>query len=195
MVSRFKPWHLKVKLCLLFLLPFSVVFSQKLAFDIFLFGDKIGQTVVERTVKNDSITTYTLKHASEAHIFFTTRKVSLYYDITYKRNRLFSSYAKNTRNDEVHVTTIQWQNNNYIMKADNETQCIKPPVDCTTVRLFFEEPCSTSQVFSERMGIYRYIKKTKEGTYECEMSDGLTYIYHYKNGKLTELEMRKGFLG
>ena len=173
----------------------SSSFSQKLSFDIFLFGNKIGSTIVEKTIKNDSVTTYTLQSNSEAHIFFTTRKIALHYDIVYKHNQLFSSYSKNTRNDEVHVTTIQWQNNNYIMKREDGALCIKPPVDCSTVKLFFAEPCNNQQIFSERLGEYRMIKKTGDGTYEAEMKEGLTYIYHYKNGKLLELEMRKGLLG
>ena len=81
------------------------------------------------------------------------------------------------------------------MKRDDGTFCIKPPVDCSTVKLFFQEPCDTNKIFSERLGEYRLIKKTGEGVYEAEMKDGLTYIYRYKNGKLTELEMRKGLLG
>ena len=179
---------------LLFLLS-TFSFSQKLTFDIFLFGNVIGQTVVERSVKNDSITQYTLNNASEAHIFFTTKKFSLHYDITYKRDRYFSSYSKHTRNDEVHITTIQWQGNKYVMKIDNVASNIFGLVDCSTVKLFFAEPCSATQIFSERLGEYRVIKKREDGVYQAEMTEGITYYYHYKDGKLVELEMRKGFLG
>jgi hypothetical protein len=177
------------------LLCVSTSFAQKLTFDVFLFGNKIGQSIVEKNIKNDSITIYTLNSYSEAHIFFTTRKVGLHYDIVYKRNQFISSFSKSTRNDEVHLTTIQWQNNCYFMKRDDGTFCIKPPVECSTVKLFFQEPCSMEHVFSERLGEYRALKKTGEGTYEAEMKDGITYIYRYKNGKLAELEMRKGVLG
>ncbi len=170
-------------------------FSQKLVYDIFLFGNKIGQSVIEKTIRNDSITRYTLNSASEATVFFTTRKVSLIYDILYKNDQLFSSYSKNTRNDEVHITTIKWENNTYIMKREDGSFCIKPLVDCSTVKLFFHEPCDNQKIFSERLGEYRVIKKTGEGLYQAEMKEGITYYYHYKNDKLVELEMRKGLLG
>ncbi|MBP6732811.1 MAG: hypothetical protein KA149_12170, partial [Chitinophagales bacterium] len=169
--------------------------SQKLTFDIFLFGNKIGQTIVEQTIVNDSVTTYKLNSASEAHIFFTTRKIDLHYDIIYKRGQLFSLYSKSTRDGESHITTIQWQNGSYLMKRDAESFCIKPVVDCSTVKLFFIEPCSNEHVFSERIGEYRPLKKKAAGIYEAEMTDGLTYIYHYTSGKLTEIEMRKGLFG
>ncbi len=168
--------------------------AQKISFDIFLFGNKIGQTVVERIVKNDSVTAYMLNSSSVAHIFFTTRKISLFYDVVYKRSQLISSYSKSVRNNETHITTIKWENNNYIMQRDSDAYCIKPVVECSTVKLFFSEPCN-SRVFSERLGEYRSIRKTSEGVYEAEMSDGILYIYRYKNGKLVELEMKKGLLG
>ena len=186
---------MKAFFSLLLFLWFGFSSAQKLTYDIFLFGNKIGQSVIEKNVKSDSITTYTLQSNSEAHIFFTTRKIALHYDIVYKRNQLYSSYSKNTRNDEVHVTTIQYENTTYIMKREDGAFCIKPFVDCSTVKLFFAEPCNPKQIFSERLGEYRAIKKTGEGTYEAEMKEGLTYTYHYKNGKLIELEMRKGLLG
>lgn len=169
--------------------------SQKLAFDIFLFGNKIGQTVVEREVKNDSITQYTLNSFSEAHVFFTTRKISLHYDITYKHDWLTNVFSRHTRNDEVHVTTIQWNGNKYVMNLDGVISYIINMVSCTTVKLFFAEPCSPNAIFSERLGEYRVIKKTGDGNYQAEMKEGLTYFYHYKEGKLVELEMRKGMLG
>ncbi|MCX6199361.1 MAG: hypothetical protein NTY88_09095 [Bacteroidetes bacterium] len=180
----------------LFLLLANNSFSQKLGFDIFLFGNKIGQSSIEKTIKNDSITSYTLQSNSEAHIFFTTRKISLHYDIVYKNSLLFSSYSEHNRNDERHTTTInRQQNNTYLMKRDAEAFCLKPEIDCSTVKLFFAEPCNTQHIFSERLGEWRPLKKTGEGTYEADMKEGITYYYHYKNGKLMELEMKKGLLG
>lgn len=180
----------------LFLLLYTNTFSQKVSFDIFLFGNKIGQSNIEKNVKNDSTTTYTLQSNSEAHVFFTTRKINLHYDIIYKHNELFSSYSKHNRNEEQHITTInKLQNNTYLMNRDNESFCIKPEIDCSTVKLFFNEPCSAQHIFSERLGEWRPIKKTGEGTYEADMKEGIIYYYHYKNGKLVELEMKKGLLG
>jgi hypothetical protein len=169
--------------------------GQKLTFDIFLFGGKIGETVVERTVKNDSITEYTLNSRSEAHIFFTHRIITLVYDILFKHDQLFSSYSKHTRNDEVHITNIMHEGNRYMIKMDNTVSYLNAAVNCSTVKLFFAEPCSLDKVLSERMGQFRNFKKTGNGEYEAEMSEGITYYYRYKNGKLAELEMHKSILG
>jgi hypothetical protein len=179
----------------LFLLLSIFSSAQKITFDIFLFGSKIGQTTVEKIVKNDSITNYLLNSKSEARIFFVTRKIELHYDILYKRNQLASSFSRSIRNGELHVTNIRWQGNKYVVDREDGSFNLNSLVNCSTVKLFFAEPCDPSKILSERMGEFRYIKKTKEGTYEAEMQDGLTYIYKYQNGKLAELEMRKGMLG
>lgn len=185
--------RLKFLFLLLSLSSFS--FSQKVSFDVFLLGNIIGHTNVEKRVLNDSITTYTLQSNTEAHIFFTHRILSLHYDIVYKRGVLFSSYSRHTRNAELHINTITRQQNNYLMVRDNQSFCIKPDIDCSFVQLFFAEPCNVHHAFSERLGEWRPIKKTSEGNYEADMSEGITYYYHYKNGQLVELEMKKGLLG
>ena len=151
--------------------------------------------MVEQQVKNDSITHYTLNSKSEATVFFVTRRIGLTYNIVYKHNRLISSYSKSTRNEVVEITTIKWENNSYLLNRVDGSFCIKPVVDCSTVKLFFAEPCNAGQVLSERMGEFRSLVKTGEGVYKADMQDGLTYFYRYKNGILTELEMRKGMLG
>jgi hypothetical protein len=186
---------LKYFCCFFFIFNLSAAGAQKLTYNIFLFGNKIGQSVIERNVKSTDETDYTLNSASEAHIFFTTRKITLHYDIVFRNDLFFSSYSKHTRNDEVQVTYINRVGNNYKVTRNKEQFVLNGLIDCSTVKLFYVEPCSETRILSERLGEFRIVKKTGPGTYEAEMSDGITYIYRYKDGKLTELEMRKGILG
>ena len=186
---------MKIFFPFLFLLSAYNLSSQQIIIDIYLFGGKIGQSVVQRTVKNDSVTEYKLNSSSEAHVFFTTRKITLLYEEVYKYGHLLSSYCRHTRNDELQITTIARRGNGYVVNANNGISLINELVDCATVKLFFDEPCSMNKVLSERLGEYRTFKKTGEGVYEAEMKEGLTYTYRYKQGKLVELEMRKGIIG
>jgi hypothetical protein len=179
---------------LLFLLS-TLSFAQKLTFDIFLFYNVIGQTVVERSVKNDSIVQYTLNSSSEAHVLLTTRITKLHYDITYKGGHYFSSYSKLNRNDEQHIITVQWQGNKYAINQDNTTLTLTDIIDCSTIKFFYAEPCNMKTVFSERLGENRPIKKTGDGVYQVDMKEGVTYLYKYKDGKLVELEMKSALLG
>lgn len=183
-------------LCFSFLLLLSCYCgAQKLVYNIYLFGSKIGQSVVERNIKSTEETDYTLNSASEAHIFFTTRKITLHYDIVFRNDFFFSSFSRHTRNDEVQLTTITRSGTGYAVKRDKDSFNLNGIINCSTIRLFYEEPCGTDHILSERLGEFRVIKKTAPGTYEAEMSDGITYIYKYKGGKLIELEMKKGLLG
>ncbi|HWB63982.1 MAG TPA: DUF6134 family protein [Chitinophagales bacterium] len=170
--------------------------AQKLTYGIYLFGGRIGESVIDRTVVNDSVTHYTLHSSSEAHIFFSVRKIQLHYDVYFKNGFLFSSYSKHVRNDEVQLTNISLDGNHYNVTINGKNLCITGGlINCSTIRLFYNEPCSTDKMLSERLGEFRQVRKTGEGTYEADMSEGITYIYRYKNGKLIELEMKKGFLG
>ncbi|HLP19765.1 MAG TPA: DUF6134 family protein [Chitinophagales bacterium] len=180
---------------LLLFLHLLTASSQKLVFDVILFGNNIGKTTVEKLVKNDSIVTYLLNSASEAHILFTKHTSTLYYDIMYKRGQYISSYSKGSSNGKTDVTTINWLGTKYLMKRIDGAFNINSPVYCSTIQLFFHEPCDKARVFSERMGEYRTIKKVSDGVYKADMQDGLTYYYRYKNGRLIELEMRRGLLG
>jgi hypothetical protein len=180
---------------LLLFVHVAPAFTQKLAFDVILFGNKIGQTVVEQTNKGDTTIVYELNSNSEAHILFTTHKVTLHYELMFKRGQLISAYSKGNSNGKVDVTTINWQGTRYFMKRSDGNFNVNVPVYCSTTMLFFNEPCDGARVFSERMGEFRTIKKVEPGVYKADMQDGLTYYYRYTAGRLTELEMRRGILG
>lgn len=180
---------------LLFLLHIAPTFAQKLAFDVILFGNKIGQTIVEQSSKGDSLTMYELNSHSEARILFASHKVALHYELMFKHGQLISVYSKGNTNGKVDVTTINWQGTKYFMKRHDGNFNINVPVYCSTTLLFFNEPCDGARVFSERMGEYRTIRKVADGEYKADMQDGLTYYYRYKGGRLIELEMRRGILG
>lgn len=119
----------------------------------------------------------------------------MHYDVVYIRNQYISSFSKNIRNDEVRVTNIRWQGNKYTIQREDRSFNIPHLVDCSTVQLFFAEPCDAHNIFSERSGEFIPVRKMREGTYEADMKEGITYFYHYKNGKLFELEIKKRLLG
>jgi hypothetical protein len=168
--------------------------AQKLNYGIYLFGKKIGVSTIERKRMDDTTLNYTLNSASETTIFFVQRKVSLVYNITYRNDKLFSSYSKNIRNDEVITVQVNQQHGGYSIVRNNCTQLIKSMIDCSSVKFYFEEPCNDDKIFSERIGQFVPIRKISEGEYECTLNEGVTNIYRYKNGKLTELEIKKGMV-
>ncbi len=186
---------MKAALTFISFLLSTVLFSQKLSFDVYLFGNVIGHTGIVRQIMGDTLANYKLHSHSEAYIFFTHRTSTLDYDVSFLRGKLIHCTAKNVRNDESHLVTITCQNNSYLIVRDGEQLCFKPDIIFSSIQLYYEEPKKQKEVFSERLGEYRPMKCVAPHEYEVDMKGGITYTYRYGNGKLLELEMRKGLLG
>ncbi len=166
--------------------------SQKLAFDIILFGKKIGQTVVEKIDHGHGEISYKLHSSSEANLLFTKKTSAMNFDIVYKEGNFFSSYCKNVKDGVAEVVTIEWNGSRYVIKKGAETFNLNQSLDYTAIQLYFSEPVGKSKIFSERLGEFCNFVKTSEGEYVCKLENGVTNTYRYKYGKLYELEMSKG---
>lgn len=161
-------------------------------YDIILFGNKIGQTIVERTDDGKGHVHYTLRSKSEANLVFTKRTSEMSFDITYLNGKLISAYTKNIKDGATEISNIIWQGTQYLIKKGSEILHLNTPVDFSSIHLYFTEPKGRTTIFSERMGQYCTFTRTAEGVYECKLANGVNNIYRYKNGILYELEMSKG---
>jgi hypothetical protein len=183
---------MKTLFVIFFLLVVFIVGAQKNVYDIYLFGNRIGQTVVER--KNDGKGTvhYTLRSKSEANLMFTKKTSEMSFDITYINGKLISAYTKNIKDGVTEISNTIWQGTQYLIKKGAEILHLSNPIDFSSIHLYFMEPKGRTSIFSERMGEYCTFKKTAEGVYECKLANGVSNIYRYRNGVLYELEMSKG---
>lgn len=192
-VNFMAPAHLPKISCTIFIfLLFQLLNAQKLNFDVILFGNKIGHTIIERIVKNDSITQYKLNSSSEVTIFFTKKTSHMNFDVLYKNGKLFSAYVKNVKDGVTEIVNIMWQDTKYIIERGEERLQMLQPLDFSAILLYFTEPLNRTKIFSERMGEYANFVKTGTNQYECKTANGVNNIYRYKDGKLVELEMNKG---
>jgi hypothetical protein len=166
--------------------------AQKLVYDIFLFGNKIGQTIVERHDNGNGIVKYTLNSKSEANVIFTRKTSEMNFDITYQNGQLFSAYTQNIKDGVTEISKIIWQGTRYLIQKGAEMLQLDKPIDFSAIQLYFAEPKGRTIIFSERLGEYCTFKQLSPGVYECKLSNGVTNIYRYKNGALYELEMSKG---
>jgi hypothetical protein len=174
-----------------FLLVFQFIAAQKNVYDIILFGNKIGQTIVERKETGNTIQ-YTLTSKSEANVLFTKKTSEMNYNIVYQNGQLLSAYVKNVKDGVTEISNILWQGTQYMIKKGAEILHINQPISFSSVQLYFTEPIGRASIFSERIGEYCRFTKTGEGVYECKLANGVSNIYRYRNGKLYELEMSKG---
>ncbi|MCW5906876.1 MAG: hypothetical protein KIS94_03380 [Chitinophagales bacterium] len=166
--------------------------AQKQVYDIFLFGNKIGQTIVERKDNGNGTVKYTLNSKSEANVIFTKKTSEMNYDIIYENGQLLSAYTKNMKDGVTEISKTIWQGTKYLIQKGAEMLHLDKPIDFSSIQLYFSEPKGRTVIFSERLGEYCTFKQTSPGVYECKLANGVSNIYRYKDGALYELEMSKG---
>jgi hypothetical protein len=171
----------------------SASYSQKLRYDIFLLGNKIGETTIERK-DSAGLKLYSLRSKSDAKVLFIEKKSCMSTEVLFDKNgNLFSSLFENIRNEEKFLTKVFWDNKKLIVNRDGEKTVLPMAVNFSSLVLYFTEPPNMQKVFSERLGQFFEMVKQSDGTYLTSL-DGHTAVYTYKAGKLIALEM-KGSLG
>lgn len=174
-----------------FILLGSIV-AQNQSFDIFLFGKPIGTMTIEKSNAMNGVSTYKLRSKSEATVLFTKKKNELEFDVTYKDGFLFSSYSKNTVNDEVeNYASASWDGAKYVCQNEQKKFTVGEKAPYSVVMLYFKEPVGVTKIFSERIGDFAELKNVSPGVYEFKMPNGDKNIYHFENGKIKEVEMKK----
>ncbi len=170
----------------------NFVYAQSQSFDIFLFGKTIGTMTIEKSNSISGVSTYKLRSKSEATVLFTKKKNELEFDVTYKDGFLLSSYSKNTVNDEVeNYASASWDGAKYVCQNEQKKFTVGEKAPYSVVMLYFKEPVGVTRIFSERIGDFAELKNVSPGVYEFKMPNGDKNIYHFENGKIKEVEMKK----
>ena len=167
----------------------SSVLAEKLKYEVLLFGKKIGETTVE---VRDSAggKYYKLRSNTQVKMLFVDKRSSMSTDVVFhKDGTLASSFFKNVKEDGIILTQAVSENTKVQVSKNGEKSTIPNPINYTSVLMYFAEPSNMRRVFSERLGVFFDLSKMSDGRYFAEMTGG-SAVYTYKNGKLSELEMK-----
>ena len=175
---------------LLFIESAGFVQAQVIKFDVVLFGKKIGYTSVERVVKPNGTVEYKLRNKSEAKFGFYTKKSDINMTTVYRNGTLEQSSCAATNDEGLKTTFVNKTANGYDADINNKKFCIKKQIKNSSVLLYFFEPKSLTEIFSERLGVFFSLDKIAESEY-MSVVNNVTSYYRYLNGKLVELEMSK----
>jgi len=187
------PTHRSI-LTIILLLWLTASYGQKLKYEVYLMGNKIGETTIERT-DSAGLRHYLLRSNTDAKVFFVERKSDMSTDAFYdSKGNLFTSFFQNIKNGEKFLTKIFWESDKLVVNKDGEKKVVPIAVNFSSLLLYFTEPHNMQKVFSERMGEFFDLVKQADGTYTGHIGE-TTSTYTYKNGKLVQLEMSKGSLG
>ena len=164
-------------------------YGQKLKYNVYLMGDKIGETTIERK-DSAGLKVYSLHSNTDAKVLFVEKKSAMCTNVLYdKDGRLFCSFFKNIKNDDTFLTKVFWDNNKLMVDKDGEKSVLPVAVNFSSLLLYFSEPPNMQKVFSERLGKFFEMVRQSDGTYLASL-DGHSAVYTYKAGKLIALEMK-----
>ena len=187
------PTHRSI-LTIILLLWLMTSYGQKLRYEVYLMGNKIGETTIERK-DSAGLKHYLLRSSTYAKVLFVERKSDMSTEAFYdSKGNLFNSFFQNIKNGEKFLTKIFWEVDKLIVNKDGEKKVVPIAVNFSSLLLFFSEPHNMQKVFSERLGEFFQLVKQTDGTYVGHVGE-TTSTYTYKNGKLVQLEMSKGSLG
>ena len=184
----------KILVTILFLTSVTNAFSQKLKFDITLFGDNVGTITIEQK-DSAGLKLYVMQSSLEAKVLFTKRSSHSNMRVVFDRdgNLLYSNY-KNIKSDGTINTTSVQEGNKLKVEHNGEKSILDGPINLVSVLLYFNEPQKLNKIFSERAGKFFDMAKQEDGTYLAKLDDGQGR-FTYKNGKLVQIEVSKGILG
>lgn len=177
---------------LLIALLFSFDLSaQTLLYDVFLFGDKIGSTTIQRLDEGNGRVRYRVRSNSNARVLFITRTNQMEQDVLYENGQLTSSYCRNLVDEVENVVTVTWQSAKYIVRKGMDLLTVDEPVKLSSASMYFNEPVNASRIFSERIGRFVPVQQLGKNKYELQLPDGVTNVIQYKDGIPVEIEMKK----
>lgn len=181
---------MKKLLLVIWSLSFCHLFAgEKAAFDIFLFGNKVGEIIATREQRADGSEYYHMITKAQAKVLWILRDQSSTYDVVYKDGKMVSSSQwAHDNEDTTSCKVVRTANGISATLRNGRTYSHKEIPVFSIVKLYFQEPKNLDHFFQETDGVYVNIASTQPGVYEFKTARGEKSIYHYVNGILNNTE-------
>lgn len=163
--------------------------GQKLRYDVFLFGKKIGETTVERR-DSAGFRHYFLHNTSRVQLLFMDRKMDISAHVLIGSDgTMASSIYESIKENGKSCTKTIWDKDKLLVEKNGEKKVISSAIKFPSIFLYFFEPDKLQNFFSEQKGQFVDIKKELEGKYSCQINKHVEK-YTYSKGKLIQVEMQ-----
>lgn len=182
-----------MKRVLLFFALFALsqsLFAQKLQYEIFLMGKKIGDVSLSKS-HGEHGERYLMSSESSAKVLFVKQDSKVNFDVLYKGGSMIKSLYISEKKDDNITTKVNKENSIYKVLYNDKPSHVKEHISFSSILLYFKEPVGVNKVFVERIGDFLPLKKTAAGEYEYLQPDGTRSIYRYHQGKLKEIELKR----
>ena len=174
------------------LLFFTIISrSQPIEFAVLRGDSQIGEIQASISQKDNFIHYDVVSDVSFRIIWKYNRISGLH--VTYINNMLESSLSTAAINDKLkelsRVTKSGSQYDCFIYP--NDSFQLKPDINFSTVRLYFEEPVGISKIYSESFLDFGTLESLGDHVYKLTLPDESINYYTYKNGELTEVSVNR----
>ncbi len=163
-------------------------------YDIFLFGDKIGEMHISKEVKPDGTELYIIDSYSKAKVLWINRDNTSHYETVYKNGQFFSSgYTEIENGKKTRWGMVKWDGKKYLVDNYAGKKIINEISKHTVVSLYFGDISKMKRIFYDSEAEMIDVEHPDANTVEFKSSDGHRNTYHFVNGVLDRLEVHTSF--
>ena len=180
----------KVLSLVLFSTLISGISAQTLKFNIILFGDSVGNSIITRTHDANGIDNYTLDSRVRAKILWITRENHTHYESRFKDGKMISAvYYEINNGKKDKWSNIQWDGKEYQVDSYHGKKSFKEAPTHSIGSLYCDRFDATrKRFFYEPEADFNELSFTDANTAQFKSSDGNKNIYHFKNGYINNVE-------
>ena len=164
--------------------------AQTLRFNIILFGDSVGNSIISRTKDANGIDNYVLDSRVKAKILWMTKENHTHYESKYKSGKLISAvYYEINNGKKDKWSNIQWDGSLYQVDSYHGKKSFKEAPTHSIGTLYLDRyDASRKRFFYEPEADYNELSFPDANTAEFKSSDGNRNIYHFRNGYISNVE-------
>ena len=163
-------------------------------FNIFLWGNKIGNLTATKEIRPDGSELYLLDTWSKAKVLWITRENVTHYEVIYKDGKLISSTFKEVENGEQkRWSNIKWDGKQYNVEGHKGKKTFTDAPTYSIVKVYFQSMANVKSMFYEIEGDFNQLQHPEPDTWEFKSSDGNRNVYHYINGVVQSMEFHLSF--
>lgn len=161
-----------------------------LRFNIYLFGDSIGQMTITQHRLPDGIERYVIKSASNAKILWVQRSNYSDYEFTLQNGRLIATTYRETENGQLsRWGTMKLDGTKYVVNNYRGNFSFTEPPLYSIVSIYFGDMRAAQRLYYDTEAEFVKVEHPDANTIEFKTSDGHRNVYHYINGSLHHLEV------
>ena len=164
--------------------------AQTYVFDMYLFGDSVGHSVVSKTHDANGTDIYKLDTHIKAKVLWIIRENTTHYESTYKDGKMVScNYYEINNGRKDRWSNIKLDGKVYRAETHHGKKTLTEVPTHSIGSLYCDGyDVNRKRFFYEPEADFLDLKFPEPNTVEFKSSDGNKSVYHFKNGQVADAE-------